>query len=103
MFNLKYEIKTDEETGRPYVLFPDQVDHPEHKFMALEVCRYLLIGLINDNEKTKELTEATVIEVARTGHLLEQISDEVANIIVGQNNAFDELGLDVKDDEDGED
>jgi len=103
MFNLKYEIKTNEETGRPYVSFPDQVDHPEHKFMALEVVRYLLNGILIDNNSMGELTPETEIEIARSGHVLEQISDEIARIIIGQNDALGELGLDIQTDNDGED
>lgn len=97
MFNFKYEIKTNEE-GRPYVApCMDQTEHPEHKFMALEITRYLLNGLLEDNKTTKELEPESELEIARAGHLLEQISDRVGEMIIEQNNALDDLGLDIKD------
>lgn len=103
MFNLKYEIKINDETGRPYVSFPNQVDHPEHKFMALEIVRYLLNGLLKDNEQFQELTQETEIEIARAGYTLEQISNEVGRIIIEQNKVLGDLGLEIKTDDDGQD
>jgi len=99
MFNLKYEIKLNDD-GIPYVdLDKNQVDHPEHKFMAVEITRYLLVQLLEDNETHNELTDETAISVASAGMLLDQISDRLGKLIAGQNNALDELGLNVKDDE----
>lgn len=97
MFNFKYEIKTNE-SGRLYVS-PDtsQIDHPEHKFMAIEITRYLLNELLKDNQVKQELSEADVIEVAKSGYLLEQIADRFGFMISEQNNAIDDLGIDVKD------
>ena len=98
MFNFKYEIKTNE-SGRLYVAPDmDQVDHPEHKFMAIEVTRYLLNELLKDNQEKKELSEADTVEIAKSGYLLEQIADRFAFMIAEQRNAMDDLGLDVKDD-----
>ena len=97
MFNFKYEIKTNDD-GRLYVS-PDknQVDHPEHKYMAIEITRYLLFELLKDNDKNQELSDADAVEIAKSGYLLEQISDRIGKMIAEQNNAINDLGLDVKD------
>lgn len=99
MFNFKYEIKRDDE-GRPYVnISKDNIDDPEHKFMAIEITRYLLNSLLEDNQELKELEEQTIVEIVKAGHVLQQISQQIGTMISEQNNALDELGLDVKDDE----
>jgi hypothetical protein len=99
MFNFKYEIKTNK-SGRPYVeICQDQTDHPEHKFMALEITRYLLSELLKDSETYQEMSEGDIIEIAKAGHLLEQISDKIAYMISEQNNALDDLDITVQDDE----
>lgn len=99
MFNFRYEIKINDQ-GRPYVhIDTNQVNHPEHKFMALEISRYLLMQLLKDNEETGELNEDTEIAIANAGYVLDNISDMFAKLIKEQNNALDDLGLDIKDDE----
>lgn len=100
MFILKYEIKKDNETNRPYVEFlDDNTDYPEHKFMAMEVTRYLLNGILVDNEEMKELSEETEIEIARANHVIEQIADQIGFMINEQNSALDDLGVDIKNDD----
>lgn len=98
MFNLKYEIL--KEDGKMYIGFPkgENVEHPEHKFMAIELTRYLLNGILNDNMDFQELSQETAIEIAKASHVLEQISGEVSKLIVEQNNALGELGLNIEDD-----
>ncbi len=97
MFNFQYEIKTNEK-GRPFIdIYKDQTDHPEHKFMALEITRYLLNELLKDNEKVDELSESDVVAIANSGYLLEQIADRFASMIKEQNNALGELDLDIED------
>jgi hypothetical protein len=97
MFNFKYEIKTNDD-GRPYVeIDTEQTDHPEHKFMAIEITRYLLHQLLKDNEKENLMDEDDVHEIVNTAQTLGFISDQMANLIRGQNNALNDLGLDIKD------
>jgi hypothetical protein len=97
MFNFEYEIKKEED-GKIYVSpNKDQIEHPEHKFMAIEITRYLLNSMLQDNVEAQELEPQTVIEIAKAGNILEQISEKIGLMIVEQNNAMDELGLEVKD------
>ena len=43
------------------------------------------------------MNDDTVASIAHSGYVVEQISDQFAALIKGQNSAFDELGLNVKD------
>jgi len=98
-FTLKYEIDVNE-NGRPYIKFAkDNIDHPEHKFMALEISRYLLLGLLKDNEEAHDLTPQTEVEIIRAEDALRQIADELARLIKEQMDVMDDLGLDVKEDD----
>ena len=101
MLNFKYEIQYHDETGRPYInISNDEENHqPEHKFMAIELTRYLLIQLLKDNESENEMSDQEQYEVVKAEELLQYISDQMAGLIIGQNNAFDDLGLDIQDDE----
>ena len=99
MFNLKYEITVED--GRPYIKFPkdENIDHPEHKFMGIELTRYLLHSMLEDNKELQELEEKTEVEIIRSLNILTQISNRIGEMLMEQNNALDELGLDIQKDE----
>jgi len=103
MFNFKYEIKISDE-DIPYIKISDEtVNHPEHKFMGLEFARYLLNDLLNENKELQELSPQTEIEIAKAGHILEQLSSEIGRMLIEQKNALsdlDDLNLTVEDGED---
>lgn len=99
MFKFEYEISTNEE-GRPFVeQSKDNLNEPEHKFMAIELTRYMLHQLLIDNQNEKGLTDEHLQEIAEVGMTLEKISNQIAGILLESKNALDELGLDVKDDD----
>ena len=96
MFKFEYEIGTNED-GRPIIIpSKDNMNSPEHKFMAIEITRSLLIQLVNDNE----LNEKIVINITEAGITLESISDQIAVMLLELNKNMNDLGLDVEDDKD---
>lgn len=97
MFNFMYEIKYGDD-GKPYVqISKENEEHSEHKFMAIEITRYLLNSLLDDNKKIQELEPKTEMEIAKAGHVLEQISNQIGVMIKEQNDIMNDLGLDVQD------
>lgn len=102
MFNFKYEILVNSETGKPYVhISKDQVDHPEHKFMAVEITRYLLLQLLKDD--STELSQDILIAIMQCSTTLEYISDNMGDLILEQNNSLEdtlgELGINIDNNE----
>jgi hypothetical protein len=98
-----YEIKSNDD-GKLYLdISKENEEIPEHKFMAIEITRYLLTGLLKDNQKMQELEQQTEIEIVKAGNILEQISAQVGIMLKEQNDVMndvmDDLGLDVQDNE----
>ena len=79
MLRFEYSVKLNDE-GRPYVDIPEEYqDNPEDKFMALELCRYLLMNV--HDRRNHELDQDSNKAMDATLATLEKISDEVANIL----------------------
>ena len=93
MYNFKYDIKVDEENGRPYIhLDQDYSLEPEHRFMAMELVTYSLNDLIikYSNPKRK-LSKRYLDELIVAGRMISSISDQLAVLIKEQDENFNQL------------
>lgn len=97
MLNFKYEIKSHDDEKLYLDISKDNEELPEHKFMAIEITRYLLLGLLKDNQKMQELEKQTEIVIANASIFLEQLSAQMGVMIKEQNDVMNDLGLDVQD------
>ena len=79
MFEIKYEIKLND-NGRPCVDLPeDYEDKPEDKFFAIEIARYFL-QQIYGRMKSPPYDQNTIDMTDISIRLLGQIGDEMARI-----------------------
>lgn len=92
MQKIEYEIKLNE-LGRPYIELPQNYDNsPSHKFFAIEITSYLLGNVINN--RSNDFNNTTLNKLNDVMLVLEQISDEIAEIlynemkITGENTFF---------------
>ena len=98
MLKFEYEIKVNDK-GRPYIEQSKENENlPEHKFMAVEITRYMMHQLLIDNQKEKELSDEHEQAIAETGMTLEYIADQIASMLSESMNLLNDLGLDVEDD-----
>jgi hypothetical protein len=80
MFEIKYEIKLNEQ-GRPCIdLPPDYEQKPEDKFFAIELARYFLQGTYS-RMTSPPYDQNTIIMTDIAINLLGQIGDEMAKIL----------------------
>jgi len=100
-----YEIKIDDETGRPYIKLPDDYeDKAEDKFMAIQLCTYLLnevyekrYGKIlgefgDDEEKVKELTDSDeFLAFDITLDFLNDVAESTGDILMEQMKSTAEM------------
>lgn len=94
MLKFEYEIKLSED-GRPFVHIPEEYeDGPEDKFMALELTRYILYQIANNNEST--LDENSMSALENTLNTITNISDEVAILIREQMEVMGETDITMK-------
>lgn len=79
MNEIRYSIGVDDE-GRAFIQLPDDYENaPEDRFFAMELVRYMLHAIFeNDIEK---FDEETINEVQRAFSLLTQLGEEMSNII----------------------
>lgn len=90
MHLIKYDIKLDEKSGRPYIDLPEDYDQiPENKFFALEMTRYVLQDL--HHRKSQQLDENTVQMMENSINFLGQISDSTAEILYHQMKSAAEM------------
>lgn len=79
MYKIEYGIGLNEQ-GRPFINLPDNYEQrPEDRFFVIEVCRYMLLDLLN--RRIHDVDEETANQVDEAERLLGQIGDEMAAII----------------------
>lgn len=82
MYEFKYEIRLND-NGRPFIHLPEDYNHNvEDRFMALEIARYILFDL--SKNKNNSLSGDFVVEIAKAGNIVGELSDRVADLIKGQ-------------------
>lgn len=92
-FKFVYEVRLNDE-GRPYIHLPDEYEStPEHLFMAYELVRFSLFDLMERGnfEILPDKKEEFLKKMGESGHLITQISDELAAIIKGQMGLINNL------------
>ena len=82
MFEIKYEIKLND-NGRPCVDLPEEYeDKPEDKFFVMELSRYVLTNVYN--RRSHEFDPVEADKLLHCINVLGQVSDEIAALLYGQ-------------------
>jgi len=107
MYNFNYDIKINEENGRPYIhLDEDYSLEPEHRFMAMELVAYSLNDLImRYSNPERQLSKAYMDELIVAAGMVAELGDQLAVIVKEQGDSLDELKdiLNKKDEDDNKD
>lgn len=95
MYNFKYDIKINEENGRPYIhLDQDYSVEPQHRFMAMELVAYSLNDLVvrySNADSEQKLNERFMDELITASKMVTELSDQLANLIKEQEDSLEEL------------
>ena len=79
MYRIEYKIDLNEQ-GRPCIDLPEDYEqHPEDRFFALEITRYMLQDLLK--RRSPDLDSQTIGVMDDAERLLGQLGDEVAAIL----------------------
>ena len=100
MYKFEYDIRINEQ-GRPYLHLDDNESVSiEDKFMALELSRYLLYNLI-ENDPNNVLTDQDHKVIATAGNVVTEFSDKIAILVKGNLDAMNEVNDILNDDGEG--
>lgn len=93
MYKFKYDIKINEENGRPYIDLPEDYSaEPEHRFMALEITAYSLNDLVvKYSQPDREVSQEFLNELIITANFVSELSDQLASLIKEQRESFEEI------------
>jgi len=101
MFELKYKIKLNDE-NKPYIELDGKgAENPEHKFACFELSRYILHGILQNNEKReKKLDDQILNNLMITFDTISKISDEMSELLKNQMEKLGEVSLEFNRDYD---
>jgi|AntRauTorcE11898_2_1112593.scaffolds.fasta_scaffold04727_7 hypothetical protein len=93
MYTFEYDIRQDEEDGRPYIhIEKDYSVEPQHRFMAMELVAYSLNDLIvRYNNSEQKLDPRFMAELVTTSKMITELSGQLAVLIKEQDDSLNEL------------
>lgn len=95
MYNFKYDIKVNEENGRPYIhLDQDYASEPEHRFMAMELAAYSLNDLVvryTAKQSEGEINQRLIDELIIASNIVGDLADQLAIMLKEQEDTFNDM------------
>lgn len=91
MYKIEYGIEIND-NGRPYISLPDDYEQrSEDKFFAFEITRYLINSTLM--RRRAELDDNSLDKLETIGYTLEQISDEIAALMLEDMKVSGEIAM----------
>ena len=89
MRNVEYDIKIDDK-GKPYIHIKDTNMDIEDIFFCFEMTKYRIFGILTD-KNNDFLPKEAIEEIALTGHILEELSNKLGDMVIERNNALTDI------------
>ena len=90
MKKIEYDIKFNDD-GNPYIHLDKGKLDLEDRLFCFEIVRYSLYQMIEDNNGDDILPENFITEIANSGNIIGQLSNELGDMLIERDKAIGDI------------